>query len=500
MLMDRITELLQQLAEIKKQELELYNQNNTKFISLFKDMNRYLILKGGGGSGKSIFAGRKVLHRMISEKGHRFLIVRKVAKTLRQSCFQQIVGQISQYYNYKDFKINETDMRIVYKPNGNEILFSGLDDVEKLKSIYNITSIWIEEASEIEEGDLNQLDIRLRGETEYYKQIIVTFNPIDINHWLKKRFFDVVVAGATVHESTYKDNRFLDKEAIIVLEAFKITDPYYYQVYCLNEWGVLGKTIFNALKVNERIALIRDRKPLKVGYFIYDYVNEKIVDKSILWIESDDGYITLYEDVKKGYPYVIGCDPAGEGSDNFGGQVINNTNGKQVAVYHQQQDEDLFTKQIYCLGKYYNYALLGIETNFSTYPVKELQRLLYHNQYMREEEDSISGVLQKRFGFRTTRLTRPLIISELVEIVREQTDRFCDIKTLTEMLTFVRNEKGRPQAKEGAHDDLVMALAIAYYVRTQQRFRPEIEEVVNITFENDPDGGLNKNLGGWFND
>ena len=89
---------------------------------------------------------------------------------------------------------------------------------------------------------------------------------------------------------------------------------------------------------------------------------------------------------------------------------------------------------------------------------------------MREEEDSISGKLEKRFGFKTTRLTRPLIISALVEIVREQTEVINCLDTLNEMLTFVRNEKGRPEAKEGAHDDLIMGLAIAYYVREQQTF------------------------------
>jgi phage terminase large subunit len=244
----------------------------------------------------------------------------------------------------------------------------------------------------------------------------------------------------------------------------------------------LGKTIFNAQKVNERISAIQNTKPLKVGFFEYKYENEFIVDSSIKWQDAEDGYIRIYEDVQKGYPYVIGGDTAGEGSDYFGNQVIDNTTGKQVAVLHQQQDEDLYTKQTYCLGKYYNTALIGLEVNFSTYPVKELQRLKYHKQYMREEEDSISGRLEKRFGFKTTRLTRPLIISELVEIVREQTSLFNDIPTLHEMLTFVRDEKGKPCAQKGAHDDLIMSLAIAYYVRNQQSFTAQERESEHDNF------------------
>ena len=127
-------------------------------------------------------------------------------------------------------RVNRTDMRINF-PNGSEILFSGLDDVEKLKSIYAITGIWIEEASELDEGDLNQLDIRLRGETRFYKQIILSFNPISALHWLKRRFFDTPDARALTHRSTYRNNRFLDAENIRTLEAFRETDPYYCLLY-----------------------------------------------------------------------------------------------------------------------------------------------------------------------------------------------------------------------------------------------------------------------------
>lgn len=209
---------------------------------------------GGAGSGKSIFAGRKLLERLVSEENHRFLAVRKVARTIRESQFTQLCSQISEYYNSEDFKINRTDMMIKYEKTNSCIIFAGLDDVEKLKSIYNITGIWIEEASEISESDFNQLDIRLRGETKYYKQIILSFNPIDINHWLKKRFFDNIVPNAQTHRSTYKTNKFLDDEAKQVLLSYKDTDPYYYTVYCLGEWGVYGKSIFDAYRISNRLS------------------------------------------------------------------------------------------------------------------------------------------------------------------------------------------------------------------------------------------------------
>ncbi|MCX8129766.1 MAG: PBSX family phage terminase large subunit [Clostridia bacterium] len=473
----------EEIERRKKYIEQLYEQTNDKFIPLYDNKSRYLVLVGGGGSGKSIFTGRKLLHRTVSEKGHRFLVVRKVARTLRESCFQQLRGQISEHYNYSDFDINKTDMKIVHRPTGNEILFAGLDDVEKLKSIYNITGIWCEEASELEEGDLNQLDIRLRGETKYYKQIILSFNPIDINHWLKKRFFDAVLPDTTTVHSTYKDNKFLDNEAKKVLETFKETDPYYYSVYCLGEWGVLGKTIFDKQKVSERLSQIRDKKPLKTGFFVCEMLYDKIVDKSIRWVDDEQGYIKIYEDVKTNYPYVIGGDTSGEGSDYFIGQVIDNTSGKQVATLRHQFDEDLYAKQIYCLGKYYNEALIGIESNYSTYPIRELERLGYSKQYVREQEDSYTHKIQSSFGFKTTSLTRPIILANLVEMVREHTELINDAVTLEEMLTFVRNEKGRPEAQEGAHDDCIMGLAIAHYIRPQQghniinAFKPNLQGI-----------------------
>jgi phage terminase large subunit len=252
------------------------------------------------------------------------------------------------------------------------------------------------------------------------------------------------------------------------LEGFKLTDPYYYSVYCLGQWGILGKTIFDAEKVTERLVYLQHRKPLKEGFFAYEYENEKILDKTIKWIDEAGGYIRIYEDVKAGYPYVIGGDTAGEGSDYFTGHVVNNVSSMQCAVLRQQFDEDLYAKQMYCLGRYYNEALISIETNFSTYPVKELTRLGYYRQFVREIEDKITKKRRASYGFNTNKLTRPVIISNLVQLVREYPELFNDIPTLEEMLTFVRNENGKAEAQDGKTDDLIMGLAIAYYCQDQQ--------------------------------
>jgi phage terminase large subunit len=127
-----------------------------------------------------------------------------------------------------------------------------------------------------------------------------------------------------------------------------------------------------------------------------------------------------------------------------------------------------------CLGKYYKNALIGIEVNFDSYPIRELQRLGYTNQYIREQQDTYTGKLEKKYGFRTTSLTRPTIISRLVEIVREDIDKINDKDTLKELLTIIRNEKGRIEAPVGGHDDQMMGLAIAHEIRNQVTFNDEV--------------------------
>ena len=466
------------LAELAVWYNNLRETSNDTYMPLFECDSRYLVLKGGGGSGKSIFAGRKVLERCVSEPGHRFLVCRKVARTLRESCFAQLRGQIAEHYPDRGAVVNRGDLRIAF-PNGSEILFAGLDDVEKLKSIYDITGIWIEEPSELLEADFNQLDIRLRTQCPYYLQIILTFNPISITHWLKARFFDKKDPRATVHESTYKDNRFLTQEAVKTLEAFRDTDEYYYMVYCLGQWGVTGKTVFDAKAITARLML--HIQPEAVGYFDYD--DDGLSLSNIRWVDDPGGFIRIYHRPKDRYPYVIGGDTAGDGSDSFVGQVLDNTTGEQAATLRHQSDEDLYAKQMYCLGMYYNTALIGIETNWSTYPVMELERLRYPKQYVRESVDDYTHKVRHAFGFWTSTKTRPIIISELIKAVRDDVSILNDDTTMGEMLTFVRDEHYKPVAEEGAHDDCVMALAIAHHIRPQQDYLPESPEPEGVAWD-----------------
>lgn len=165
---------------------------NACYLPLLNDeQHRFLVLYGGAGSGKSVFAAQRLLVRMMSKQLCNVLVVRKVGDTNRTSTYALMRQVISRWGLGELFDV--TDLRIVCKVTGNECIFKGLDDPEKIKSVTfakgELTDIWIEEASEIAEEDFNQLNIRLRGKG-IHGQITLTFNPIYILHWLKKRFFD----------------------------------------------------------------------------------------------------------------------------------------------------------------------------------------------------------------------------------------------------------------------------------------------------------------------
>ena len=232
-----------------------------------------------------------------------------------------------------------------------------------------------------------------------------------------------------------------------------------------------GKTAFDTEVILTRLEHIQ--KPLKTGYFRYKYDGLKISD--IKWVNDRNGYIKIYQlpNTPQITKYCIGGDTAGEGSDYFTGHCIDAKTGVQCAVLRHQFDADQYTKQMYCLGMYYKQALIGIEANFDSFPIMELQRLGYPLQYVREAVDTYTNKTEKRFGFKTTSLTRPTIISRLIEIVREHCDTINDKDTLEELLTIVRNEKGRVEAAEGSHDDMMMGLAIAHQIREQVVFPVE---------------------------
>lgn len=280
--------------------------------------------------------------------------------------------------------------------------------------------------------------------------------------WLKD---DVGLEDEQLYWYWNKYDKYLDKD--LIKQEYPCTP---YEAFLLS-----GKTVFDTEKILDWLA--RLPKPIKRGYFTYDYDGMKITN--IKWVNDKDGYIKIYQvpNVPEVTEYCIGGDTAGDGSDFFTGHVLDARTGIQVAHLKHQFDADQYTRQMFCLGKYYRDALIGIEANFDSFPIRELQRLGYPKQYTRVTQDTFTKKTEKRYGFKTTQLTRPTIISRLVEIVRDHVDTIRDEETLKELLTIVKNEKGRIEAPQGGHDDDMMGLAIAHEIRDQVVFPNDVIEV-----------------------
>lgn len=219
------------------------------------DTNNYVSEDGAihHNSGKSHIVARKLLYRLLSESHckHNILIIRKVDRTIKRSVFALMKNIISKWGLMSEFDINQTDKTMTYRPTGAQFMFSGLDDVEKLKSIEGVTSIWAEEATELIQEDFEQLDLRLRGNTGALKQIILTLNPISDQHWIKMVFFDDPIDGCFTLKTTYLDNSFIDDEYKMVMENKKKTNPRYYNIYALGNWGTAEGLVFN--RVTQRL-------------------------------------------------------------------------------------------------------------------------------------------------------------------------------------------------------------------------------------------------------
>jgi len=260
---------------LSKTQIDLSNLaevTNPAFQPLFTNKDRWLILMGGGGSGKSYFAAEKVLIRILKAASegrvHNFLCLRKTKVSARTSIFKLFCEYISEWGLSSKATINKTDMTITLF--GSTILITGMDDPEKIKSIQGISSIWLEEMTEFTQDDFYQLDLRLRGNLPDYKQIMGTFNPINEQHWIRQSLFGDELQGKiesgqktvrrkysaevddetisfhmTVMHSTYKDNLYIDKTYKAQLESLVNRDKNFYNIYCLGMWGNLKGLIFD---------------------------------------------------------------------------------------------------------------------------------------------------------------------------------------------------------------------------------------------------------------
>lgn len=232
---------------------------NPAYVPHLSNNHRLQIYFGGSSSGKSVFIATRIV--LDTLQGRNTLVLRNVGKTLRGSCWNEIVKAISRMKLTPYFKYGKSDMIITAVNNGAQILFTGLDDVEKVKSITPatgvLTDIWIEEATEVDYDDFKQLKKRLRGVSKHEKRLTLSFNPVYKTHWIYTEFFGIwddsktcaEADGISILKTTYLDNRFLMPDDRAELE--NESDPYYRDVYTLGNWGVLGDVIFRNWRVED---------------------------------------------------------------------------------------------------------------------------------------------------------------------------------------------------------------------------------------------------------
>ena len=226
---------------------------NRAYKDILNQNNRIHIIYGGAGAGKSYAIAQNIVLDLIQNKNITWLYCRAVARTIKESGFSLFRDIINSEENLSQhFKINKSDYSFEFIPTKSKIISSGLDDVEKLKSIHNVTHAWLEEASEIKESDYEQVNLRLRGGGKSHK-LFLSFNPIDDQHWIKVKFFDLKQDNPYTLKTTYKNNlEFLDDEYVKFLESYKTKDEYYYKVYCLGEWGNISNArVFKNIVVED---------------------------------------------------------------------------------------------------------------------------------------------------------------------------------------------------------------------------------------------------------
>lgn len=296
---------------IKTNDKRFYSEAFWKIYPKLLNDKRFLIVYGSAGSSKSYSIYQSILLIFSKEAKYDFIVFRKVGATLHNSVysgFQSIVSNYWKVFN-KFLQFKKNPLEIVNQYNVRRIIFNGLDDPEKLKSIVNIRVAVLEEATEFSQADFMEINRRLRGMENI--KIILIFNPVSHRHWIKKYFFDneIVKKDTDFVHCTYHDNRFLTAQDRQQLENLKYIDENDYRVYCLGEWGILTeRLIFKNWKVVDEIPANAKRLPSGMDFgFNPDptalvdvyisgkdiYFDERIYQRNLVNIDLGTGFSVI---------------------------------------------------------------------------------------------------------------------------------------------------------------------------------------------------------------
>ncbi len=505
------------------------------FDNILSNKYNVVVQVGGRFSGKSHNEQVRLVSNLAGKENYKLLVIEDLETGMADGFHAGLRDRIEDFEQTQAYNPRSRTAFIKNEINGNQVLFRGYaTDQQRLnvKKLSGITEIVVEEGEFLTFNDLTALTQQLRGGNSEDRKLTVLMNPVNprcfVNQMLivtpPQKVFEYFpnskrpkvferhiktkfeIDGKEVEQtivilvviSTHFDNPFLTLDQRATIEQLKETDPELYAQLGQARFIMPTGTFFDINKVNRR--LTNTIPPIDTGEFEYEYKDHLIIDSSIKWVSDPNGAIRIYSNPKLGHPYVLSGDTSGDGSDWNVGYMTDNITGKDVAALRINYDEDLYARQMYCFGKWYgelnkcyyeNYptgqeegryidALIGVEVNFSTHPQKELERLGYENFYIREQSpDSFTSKMSKKYGFNTNKATRPDMLGKLKTFVREESYKLLDIDLLLEMTTFIKNEKGRPEAAKGTHDDMVMARAINIAIAWQQHKEKGIKRVVH---------------------
>lgn len=280
--------------------MKIRPQANKCFRAVNLSKKRYIVMKGSAGSGKSTDTAQNYIIRLLNDPGRNLVAMRKSDITNRDSTFAELTGAIYRMFGGNAelyWRINTSPLQITCRANGNKIIFRGMNDEkqrEKLKSITfqkgKLTDVWLEEATEFTQADVEIIDDRLRGELpdgQFY-QIRMTFNPVSSSHWIKKVFFDRPDPNVLTHHSTYLMNRFIDDAYKARMMRRKEVDPEGYMIYGLGEWGEIGGLILHNWTVEEVSQNLNNYDDVAIGQdFGFNHANAIL----LLGYKDDNIYI-----------------------------------------------------------------------------------------------------------------------------------------------------------------------------------------------------------------
>ena len=252
------------------------------YNKFFNNKNFYRVVKGSRGSKKSKTTALNFIFRIMQYSWSNLLVVRRFSNTNKQSTYTDLRWATNRLGVKHLFKFNDSLPEITYKPTGQKILFRGLDDPLKITSITVENGIlcwaWFEEAYQIETFDKFSTVVEsIRGsidDSEFFKQITVTFNPWSERHWLKPTFFDedTKLNNTFSYTTTYRVNEWLDEVDIARYEDLYRTNPRRARIVCDGDWGVAEGLVFENFEVKE-----------------FDWV-KKLKDKQVVAHGSDFGF------------------------------------------------------------------------------------------------------------------------------------------------------------------------------------------------------------------